>query len=896
MGGVTWGRYLRLPDMFSRNALLARRLIFTIGSGFALALVLIGSMAALGLKQLENSNARLEAIVHENSVKSRMANQMRDILRDRAISMLSIVVMNDPFERDQEMLRFYDYGSSYQKVRLELETLISLEEEKSVLANIDRLTRLNQPVMVRTVDLGVEGYTFLAFEVLQQEAIPLQRQLVKELDRLIQIQRDMTQTAALDARRDYQRTRSLTLILGVIALLVAALVAWTVVRRTARLAAATEREGTKFHTLFATNTDGIVILDRNGFIDCNDATLEMFHMNAKEEFLACSPGQLGENPQACGTAAELLASKHIDEAIRQGHAFFDWVARRPDGSTFPSHVALHAMTLDGRTVIQAIMRDISAQKETEETLMQARDAALSATEMKSQFVANVSHEIRTPMNGIMGMTQLLLGSKLTTRQKDYAEAISRSADALMHVINDLLDFSKIEAGRLTVEQIDFDLTEQLQDILDLYLPRADAKRLDLRLQRHDGVPPWVKGDPLRIRQILLNLLDNAIKFTQKGEVSLKVTPVAGTPRQIRFTVQDTGLGMTPDVQARIFQAFSQGDGSVTRKFGGTGLGLTICRQLAELMGGSLTLESTPGQGSAFHLTLPLPTARPGRQIPKQTQVGMTFPGTRVMVAEDNPVNLKLVSYMLESMGVEVLHAGDGKEAFERLRVERKSGRTVDLVLMDFQMPEWDGLTATRAIRGEELDDGLPPIPILALTANAMPGFERTCLEAGMDSVLIKPIKEEELTQALARWLPERAQSKQDPSPHPTQVATMEAGPSLFQADKIRKVCKNDPARIQEMLELFISSTLPLLEVLDQAIRTQDAPLAARQAHQIKGAAAYLGADEMTQLAATLEKRCKSGELAECSEAMEDLEAAFIALRLELEEEIKRVQGKSTAGG
>ena len=880
--------------MFSRNALLARRLIFTVGSGFALVLLLIGALTALGLQQLEETNARLEAIVHENSVKSRLGNQMRDILRDRAISMLSIVVINDPFEKDQEMLRFYAFGSAYQNVRVELESLISRPREKAVLSNIDRLTRLNQPIMVRTVDLAVEGYTFLAFELLQQEAIPLQHQLVKELDNLILIQRDMTQQAAEEARSNYTNTRALMLSLGVLAVLVAALVALAVVRRTARLAAATEREGTKFHTLFETNTDGIVILDDKGFLDCNAATLEMFRMGSKEEFLACKPRELGQDFQACGTTAELLASNNILLAIKQGHAFFDWVARRPDGTSFPAHVALHAMTLDGRTVIQAIMRDVSAQKETEDTLKRARDAALSATEMKSQFVANVSHEIRTPMNGIMGMTQLLLTTPLTARQKDYADAVARSADALMRVINDLLDFSKIEAGHLTLEEIDFDLSTQLREILDLYIHRADTKQLALRLERRDDLPAWVRGDSVRIRQILLNLLDNAIKFTQQGEVRLVVEPVTGSPGLIAFIVRDTGPGMTPEVQSRVFQAFAQGDGSVTRKFGGTGLGLTICRQLAELMGGTLTLESTPGEGSTFRLTLPLPTARPAKDEQADATPRIHFPGVRVLVAEDNPVNQKLARYMLENLGLEVLLAEDGKVAYELLEQERLAKRRVDLVLMDFQMPEWDGLTATRAIRAREQANGQPRLPILALTANAMTGFDQTCHQAGMDGVLTKPLREEELAVILARWLPGQSQVKNERilSSYPSQRVLSphedsETAPRLFQMAKIRKLCRNDPSRIEEMLRLFVSSTEPLLETLSQAVLDEDAPQAARQAHQIKGAAAYLGATEMTRHAGATEQHAKAGDCAGCAEAMEELEASFIALRLEIEDEIKR---------
>jgi len=262
--------------VIARNALLARKLIFTVAAGFALALALIVALTVLGVHQLADTNANLEAIVNQNSVKSRLASQMRDILRDRAISMLSIVVVTDPFEKDQEMMRFYEYGSTYQTVRQQLESRLSYPEERAVLARIDRLTGTNQPVMVRTVDLGVEGYTFLAFDLLQKEGIPLQRELVKELDELIRIQREMSAQAAAKARTSYEQTRWLLILLGTLAVMVAAVVAWAVMQRTARLAAATERERTKFQTLFETNTDGIVILDQHGFTDCNPATLRCF--------------------------------------------------------------------------------------------------------------------------------------------------------------------------------------------------------------------------------------------------------------------------------------------------------------------------------------------------------------------------------------------------------------------------------------------------------------------------------------------------------------------------------------------------------------------------------------------------------------------------------------------
>lgn len=866
--------------MHARISHLPRKLISTVGAGFALALALIVALIFLGLHQLAATNAHLESIVQENSVKSRLANQMRDILRDRAISMLTIVVTSDAFEKDEEMLRFYAFGSSYQQVRGELEKLIKRPREKQVLASIDRLTRSNQPVMVRTVDLAVEGYTFLAFEELQREGIPLQRELVTELDALIQIQREMTALAADEARSDYQRTRVLMITLGALAVLAAGLVAVTVMRRTARLAASTELERTKFRTLFETNTDGIVILNRNGFSDCNPATLEMFHMNSVEDFLKRRPEDLGEEDQPCGTPPYVLAERHIQEAVQKGHAFFQWTARRPDGSTFPAEIALHAMNFDGNPVIQAIMRDVSAQKDAEAALEAARDAALAANEMKSQFVANVSHEIRTPMNGILGMTQLLLGSDLNPRQSEYARTIARSAEALMGVINDLLDFSKIEAGRMNVENIDFNLGGLLKDVIDLYVPRADAKSLALRLEREDGLPEWVRGDPLRVRQILLNLLDNALKFTAQGEIRLKVAHAENAPNDLLFSVSDTGIGMSEEIQSRIFQAFSQADGSVSRKFGGTGLGLTICRQLAELMGGELSLQSVAGQGSTFRLRLPLPHAHsdnPAEHDAAHEQMAsIYFPGVKVLVAEDNPINQKLLGFMLENLGVTVQVADDGKAAYAML-----ADTDVDLVFMDCQMPEWDGLTATRAVREREAARGAKRLPIIALTANAMPGYDETCRQAGMDDYLAKPLKEADLAQALMRWLPDRAGPATKPS-GTLSAAAEAASEGCFDIEKLRRICRNDERQVTEMLRLFINSTEDLLANLAHAVESRDAVQTARQAHQIKGAAAYMGAESMTELASETETQAKAADWEACMAAQEDLEAAFIAVRLAME--------------
>ena len=856
---------------------LTRRLLFSIGAGFALSLILMAALSFIGLHELADTNARMKRIVDENSVKSEAANTMRDLLRARAISMLSIVVMNDHFEKDEEMLHFYTLGEAYQKNRVKLDTLATLPEERVVLKRIDELTRINQPILSKTVELGMEGYTFLAFEILQNEAIPLQRQLVKEIDELVGIQRQATANASQQAERAYERTRWLMLVLGLSAAGVAGLVAALVLRRTARLAAETERERTRFQTLFETNTDGIVILNERGFVRCNPAVLAMFGLDTEDEFLQLSPASLGTPVQPGGQCAADMATHYIHQAFALGHATFEWEGKRLDDSTFLAEVDLHAMNLNGEPHLQCIIHDISAQKAAETALKNAHAEAIAAAELKSQFVANVSHEIRTPMNGIVGMTRLLLDSPLPEREHEFVEAVSQSADALMRIINDLLDFSKIEAGRLTVEAAPFDLQSLLRELIGFYRPRAMAKGLEFDLQTDTELPVWVRGDALRIRQILLNLLDNAIKFTAQGGITLLAGPVKrkSHPQVYRFTVRDTGVGIPAEAAERVFQAFAQADGSISRQYGGTGLGLAISRQLAGLMGGSLSFVSTAGMGSEFHLDLPLPTAPAVQPIAAIQTALPDFTGTCVLVAEDNVINQKLVQLMLESLGIEVTMVGDGKLAYQQLQ---KAG--ADLVLMDCQMPEWDGMTATRAIREWESANACRRTPIVALTANAMSGFENSCRLAGMDDYLTKPLLIEALAEMLSRLLPwhrhENAASQVAPA-----SAIRQADSASYDLAKIEQLCKYDKAQIEEMLELFITSTDQLIAAIKSDFVLQAADKIARNAHQIKGAAAYMGAASLVSIAANLESAAKAAAWVQVEQASNELEVCHARLSAEM---------------
>ncbi len=791
------------------------------------------------------------------------------------------------------------------------------------------------------------------------------------------------------------------------------------------------------YTMISTTPDGTIMA-------FNRTAEKWLGYDAEEVIAKCSPAIFHNLPEVVARAAEL--TEQLDIQIEPGFEAFvaltrrgivdehEWTYIRKDGSRFPVMLSITAMRDEKGEItgFLGIGSDITERKQMEKELKSAHDAALESVRMKSEFLANMSHEIRTPMNGVIGMTDMLLATDLDSEQREQTEIIKTSADGLLNIINDILDFSKIEAGKLNFETIDFDLRGTVESTVGLFAERAAHQNIELASLVNNDVPVDLQGDPGRLRQILTNLIGNAVKFTTHGEIIIRVEMVSQTVEDVRlhFLVSDTGIGIKPEAQKYLFQAFTQADGSTTRKYGGTGLGLAISKQLIEMMNGEINLESEPDKGSVFSFTADF-KKQPAATVAKKFTPLTDLKNIRTLIVDDNSTNRKILRYQTESWGMIVDEAENGAAALERLdsaaqsnepydlaildltmpdmdgfelarriksnaatcetrlilmpsfgqrghgRIARETGvdgylikpvketelfkciaavmgktmilalnyyknlpslvthhtlvesrpanetcilvaednpvnqtvarmqieklgyrvdivangqlalqalkrQNYSLILMDCQMPEMDGYTATSEIRRNEAEN--KKIPIIAMTANAMPDDREKCLAAGMDDFITKPVKAEILAKTLSLWL-NLDQNQQTPNqpvpesmPASTEISDLAEIASLDES-VLDNFCElqtpETPDLVTNLIDLFIEDAGLRMKILKTAVSTQDKAKIKEQAHAFKGSAENIGAFKLAAL----------GKLVE--ENLNDIEQARIIVD-EMESELAKV--------
>jgi PAS domain S-box-containing protein len=639
----------------------------------------------------------------------------------------------------------------------------------------------------------------------------------------------------------------------------------------------------RFAAVLDATTDGVALVDANlRPVYLNRSAREMVGVGATEDitkvdFLASySPG-----------AASATIKAGIATALSGGSWEGENTLRHRDGRELTvSQVVLAPRNAAGALeFIATISRDVTERKRAEESLRQAREDAVTASRLKSEFVANMSHEIRTPINGVVGLTSLLLETSLTAEQREYADGVTQSAEALLALVNDVLDLSKIEAGKLVLDPFEFELKATITSALAPVNVKANKKGLTIDVRFATELPEWVVGDPLRIRQVLINLLDNAIKFTERGTILVDVETVAvnGAP-QIRFSVTDCGIGIPADRLSSIFETFTQADVSTTRRFGGSGLGLAICRQLSSMMRGALDVQSTVGRGSTFSFTVPLTAvanAGDAEMAPASTAKPAEVPvrALHVLVVEDNRINQTVAVRRLEKAGCTTEVVENGAEA-----VKRVGERSFDVVLMDCQMPVMDGYEATRRIRRMPEHARLP---IIAMTANAMEGDREKCLAAGMSEYLTKPLQPAALI-AMLDQLRDTAAAE--------TVAMSEAGgqETAFDEASVRALFDDDVDAILALIEMVCTDLPGYAAQLVCYVHDEQWPDVARVAHTIKGAASNVSATVAVQAAAATEKAARSGDLATARMSSRALSAALASLVELLTEWAHRLQSERKA--
>jgi len=644
-------------------------------------------------------------------------------------------------------------------------------------------------------------------------------------------------------------------------------------------------------TLDAT-ADGIVVTNLAGDVSSmNDNFARMWGI----------PRALADQPDAAAIAALMQAQLLAPEANLLGAITtadgFDALAlsgdrhveRRATPLLINASVGGQVISFRDVTELRRAANQLAQLNATLESRVAARTHELefatrqadAANRAKSDFLSNMSHEIRTPMNGVIGMAHLALRTEAGPRQRECLNNIQTAGRQLLRIIDDVLDFSKIEAGKLDLDAVDFDLASLFDSLAIQTAHAARDKGLTLDFERDPALPPTLRGDALRLGQMLLNYIGNAIKFTRRGTVRVRAVQQSAADAElvVRFEVEDSGIGLTDEQIAQLFQSFHQADASTTREFGGTGLGLAITKRLALLMGGAVGVDSRFGHGSRFWFTarlcpgaaLPAPASALPASVPADA-----FRCARVLVVEDNPLNRELAVGLLEDVGALAFTAGDGCEAIALLDVE-----TIDCVLMDIQMPVMDGLRATRLMRA---NPRTAAIPVLAMTGNARAEDRVRCLDAGMNDFMTKPVVPDHLYATLAKWLPPRSTQPVVAKAMPVPVtAACSSDPEVIDLSILARSVAGNPQKMRRYASLFAESMPPAIAELDAGLSQGDLPALAALGHRLKTSSAMVGAMGFARLCAALEALGADGNLDQARGVVRQLSV----LATEIDADVKR---------
>lgn len=620
----------------------------------------------------------------------------------------------------------------------------------------------------------------------------------------------------------------------------------------------------RFRALFNSTHDAILISENDVIVECNEAAVRMFDYPDSDSLIGSSfaalsaPGQLEE--KSVDDAIEAVRSEEEPSQFSS----FEWICVKRTGDTFPCEVFPSEIDLEGSSVLQLTLHNLTDRHQSIRELIKAKDEAQEANRTKSEFLANVSHEIRTPLNGIIGFTDLLLRGGVEPKAcKNHLPTIRSSGQHLLRIINDVLDFSKIESGKMTYEVRKCSPHTVLREVVSILRVMAIEKGLDLRCKWEGRIPAEIQTDPARLRQLLMNVVGNAIKFTDTGFVEITASAIDHPSQPILvIQVQDTGIGIAAEKVEHIFGAFEQVDSSNTRTFGGTGLGLSISREIARRLGGEIAVETAPGEGSTFIISVatgPIEHFMEEEQSealvlePANTSASQLL-GRKILVCDDGKTNRELIGLVLEEAGAHVEYAFDGEQGLKRCM---EHFNEFDLVLMDVQMPRMDGLQCVRILRERGWTN-----PIVALTAHAMQQDQERCLEAGCSHFLSKPINIEELLQVCEEIVPESTEQQAESTPE-AEIASDENNAPISmtgvpEKSKIISSLPIDDIRFQQIIDKFLQELDKHLGELEEAVENHDAETIARQAHWLRGSAGTVGFYSFSDPATSLENAAKNG--------------------------------------